>query len=807
MKTTLLLLFISIIGFSQTTLIPLGSSWKYLSQGSAAPTNWNTSSFSDAAWPAGNAQLGFGDGDEVTVTPQVVSGSTVVTTYFRKTISIATPTNCTVNMIIDDGSVVYINGVEVNRFNLPTGTILYSTLTPTFTENAPVTFTVPASVFVTGTNIIAVEVHQNALNSSDVSFDFSLSAVLSGCANHLVNYDYPYYIDTKNPALHSSINYGATDFHLPSRFITSWEWIWNYTSSWDTPIKHGFSQTCSWIDVPNKNIVPTKFRGRQYNNPICFTGGDFFTQNSNSTIYADKVAKYQSVFKTGNPLMWTTVYSGTTIVSSYCPSTPTTSSFPIDSNSLAAYSSSGGIIRKNVALVTVDLEEQMGIDGNWGPTGLDNWLNCLQSNNTSTYPCNPIYTGTTAPWVRADGYMPTPTAYMPASMTASDFKKMYFRHMIKAYDAPIKAYKTLSPNPGLIGNYSANINRADIFTVFPSITWTQLTTDATNIHWMFRDTVNFTTFGNYYTSDLDFISPDDYHVWSGRLGIYAPGNGDWLQESLYTVELTKAWFPSKPVLPYHWLKTDFSMPDGSPDYTSWKDSLVAEAMPIFAIMSGADGFILWDGDQRPNVNQHVTDYYVKGMRRLAHFNSILTPTTVTYYKNYDPIQIKNMNAAAYASPSQIYNFGIARGIVKGDSILIAAMNPSAQFYQVTKIPISFSNASYYFNDTVTVVGHKCFLGAAKMCSYGVTTVINSIFEKTNNALIYPNPSKSTISIKGLEDADNIKSIVIRDILGREMFVTNKINEINIEGLQTGNYFVSIYSNENVLLKTLRFIKE
>ena len=203
MKTTLLLLFISIIGFSQTTLIPLGSSWKYLSQGSAAPTNWNTSSFSDAAWSAGNAQLGFGD--EATVTPQVVSGSTVITTYFRKTISIVTPSNCSVSMVIDDGSVVYINGVEVNRFNLPTGTILYSTLTPTFTENAPVTFTVPASVFISGSNIIAVEVHQNALNSSDVSFDFKLLADIIPCSSSTV---------TINAGIctGSSYNFGGTNY-------------------------------------------------------------------------------------------------------------------------------------------------------------------------------------------------------------------------------------------------------------------------------------------------------------------------------------------------------------------------------------------------------------------------------------------------------------------------------------------------------------------------------------------------------------------------------------------------------------------
>ncbi|HRI22394.1 MAG TPA: hypothetical protein PLA68_15640, partial [Panacibacter sp.] len=50
-----------------TTLIAAGSSWKYLDNGTNQGTAWAGTSFSDAAWASGNAQLGYGDGDEATV--------------------------------------------------------------------------------------------------------------------------------------------------------------------------------------------------------------------------------------------------------------------------------------------------------------------------------------------------------------------------------------------------------------------------------------------------------------------------------------------------------------------------------------------------------------------------------------------------------------------------------------------------------------------------------------------------------------------------------------------------------------------
>src|ERR1700741_2052784 len=120
------------IGVSQTTLVSSGTSWKYLDNGSNQGSAWYVSSFNDAAWASGNSQLGYGDGDEATVVSYGSNSSNkYITTYFRKAISVPTATAYTsysLSVKRDDGIVVYVNGVEKYRNNMPTGTPVYNTL-------------------------------------------------------------------------------------------------------------------------------------------------------------------------------------------------------------------------------------------------------------------------------------------------------------------------------------------------------------------------------------------------------------------------------------------------------------------------------------------------------------------------------------------------------------------------------------------------------------------------------------------------------------------------------------------------------
>jgi hypothetical protein len=173
--------------FAQTTLISYGSSWKYLDNGSNQGTAWRAVSFGDASWRTGNAELGYGDGDETTAVRYGSSSSfKYVTTYFRKAITITDASlysGLSLSIKRDDGAIVYINGTQRFRTNMPTGTISYSTLASadaTDDGKTPQTISLAAGVLVTGTNVIAVEIHQRSRSSSDISFDLQLTAATGG---------------------------------------------------------------------------------------------------------------------------------------------------------------------------------------------------------------------------------------------------------------------------------------------------------------------------------------------------------------------------------------------------------------------------------------------------------------------------------------------------------------------------------------------------------------------------------------------------------------------------------------------------
>jgi hypothetical protein len=168
-----------------TVLVAKGATWKYLDTGVNQGTAWRAVSFADTTWKSGAAQLGYGDGDEATVVSYGPQASRkYITTYFRKTVNVTNPaqfTSLLMNLLRDDGAVVYINGVEVYRNNLPAGVIAASTLATTAISGAEETTayaqaTLPVTGLVAGANVIAVEIHQNQGASSDLSFDLELIA-------------------------------------------------------------------------------------------------------------------------------------------------------------------------------------------------------------------------------------------------------------------------------------------------------------------------------------------------------------------------------------------------------------------------------------------------------------------------------------------------------------------------------------------------------------------------------------------------------------------------------------------------------
>jgi hypothetical protein len=167
---------------AQTTLVSTGSVWRYLDTGADQGTIWRLPVFDDNSWDSGPAALGFGNGREATALSRTNAlGETNLTFYFRHTFNVpdvSAYSNLLVRLRRDDGAIVYLNGVEVFRSNLPEGIIEYATPAFLAQDDGAGVFARPIdhSLLTTGDNVLAVEVHQNTNTSSDITFDLELAA-------------------------------------------------------------------------------------------------------------------------------------------------------------------------------------------------------------------------------------------------------------------------------------------------------------------------------------------------------------------------------------------------------------------------------------------------------------------------------------------------------------------------------------------------------------------------------------------------------------------------------------------------------
>ena len=167
-------------------LFSAGSDWSYLDDGSDQGRAWLAVDFDDSQWARGPAKLGYGEGDEATVVsfgPD--SRRKHVTTYFRTEFELGTETDQLEQVLLglryDDAAAVYLNGVEVVRTEHLPDDATFDTLAERgrggTDEDVFQRYSIDPSHFVDGTNLLAVEVHQSSLSSSDMGFDLKIDAV------------------------------------------------------------------------------------------------------------------------------------------------------------------------------------------------------------------------------------------------------------------------------------------------------------------------------------------------------------------------------------------------------------------------------------------------------------------------------------------------------------------------------------------------------------------------------------------------------------------------------------------------------
>jgi hypothetical protein len=169
--------------YSQTVLVSENATWNYLDDGSNQGTAWKDLDYNDDSWESGPAELGYGDGGEATVIHYGSNASNkYITYYFRYNFVLSDPLTADyllLRLIRDDGAVIYLNGNEVCRSNMPSGGINYLTLASSAVsgtaESTFYEFLIPSNLLVTGTNLIAAEIHQSSVTSTDISFKLKLS--------------------------------------------------------------------------------------------------------------------------------------------------------------------------------------------------------------------------------------------------------------------------------------------------------------------------------------------------------------------------------------------------------------------------------------------------------------------------------------------------------------------------------------------------------------------------------------------------------------------------------------------------------
>ncbi|MEN8219379.1 MAG: hypothetical protein ABFS56_24095 [Pseudomonadota bacterium] len=168
--------------------ISSGSTWKYQDDSVdiyQQNPGWKGIAFVDSSWNSGAAQLGYGDGDESTV---VGYTGNKYASYFRHSFNISDASiyagsTGIISIMRDDGAVVYLNGIEIFRSNMPTGTISHTSRAVNtaasdneWVNSAPFS----GSLLVDGTNVVTVSIHQKGSGSSDISFDLELGPDSSG---------------------------------------------------------------------------------------------------------------------------------------------------------------------------------------------------------------------------------------------------------------------------------------------------------------------------------------------------------------------------------------------------------------------------------------------------------------------------------------------------------------------------------------------------------------------------------------------------------------------------------------------------
>jgi len=205
------------IGEVWETVIDWGDDWKYVVPSEELPGNWRLPGYDDSSWPTGPSGFGYGDDDDATIVDPCWA------VFIRKTFSISelpAALDAVLHVDYDDAFVAYLNGQEIARANIGTpGTYpawneaALGAIDPLiFLGGYPTAYPVDPGLLLPEGNVLAIEVHNADIGSSDLTLIPFFTLLLESAPSNPNGV--PEILQLVNPKLHTNFKLSAQGEYL-----------------------------------------------------------------------------------------------------------------------------------------------------------------------------------------------------------------------------------------------------------------------------------------------------------------------------------------------------------------------------------------------------------------------------------------------------------------------------------------------------------------------------------------------------------------------------------------------------------------
>ena len=352
-----------------------------------------------------------------------------------------------------------------------------------------------------------------------------------------------------------------------------------------------------------------------------------------------------------------------------------------------------------------------------------------------------------------------------------DFTERYKKDLAKIYAEPIKYLKNSGiPTITQFASYSdAPIKNVE----FPlNYTWQEWQTSDKVLNYYMIDSVSKKVGGEFYNQN-NFLAPSAYFCYEYGIIKEYPN----IAYQLFQVEANMA-RSNKDIMLFEWLSYNKCQINSNYGYNQPIKKHLIEAQAIMPFFSGAKGIWLWENPINPDsLNYSRYETYVNSLYRLSQFKDFFTgnyrlvipKSAYQHFQDRDPIW---------------------RGVLKGNEILIAAINEFANDNETTDLAVSYGG----WSQKIQLNGKETFL-----CKF-------TLPDLQTNYLLYPNPNKGSFTFEYFGDNFLTGNLKIIDFLGREIYTqsfngTTRKQVFDLK-LASGSYFLNYVEGEKVVVKKM-----